>query len=95
MFETLEPREQVVGRQLPLIVYGTYCLVGLVFLVLGVRRHGFAQPFGLGIAALMFLLSLAWFVMAFRAESPMSNRTVRIRTFVLLLLLTVHGISSI
>jgi hypothetical protein len=40
MFEALDPQEQTVARRWPLLMYGTYAAGGLVFLVLGVRRHG-------------------------------------------------------
>lgn len=95
MFETLEPPEQIVGRRWPLLMYGTSGVAGLVFFVLGVRRHGFSQPFSLAIAALMFLLSVTWLMMALRSTSSVTNRTVGIRYIILLLLLMAHDIPSI
>ena len=64
MFETLEPPEQLVARRWPLLMYGTYSLAGLVFLIVGIRRHGFSHPFALAIAAVMFILSVVWLVTA-------------------------------
>jgi hypothetical protein len=61
MFETLDPEEQVVARRWPLLMYGTYAAGGLVFLVLGVHRHGFTQPFRLESALHVFVI-LFWLV---------------------------------
>jgi len=95
MFETIEPPEQLVGRRWPLLVYGTYSLVGLVLLGLGVRRHGFSQPFGLAIAAVMFTLSVAWLVTTLRSSSPLTSRRFGIQNAILLLLLMARDIASI
>ena len=95
MFETLEPPEQLVARRWPLLMYGTYCLAGLVFVVLGVRRHGFSQPYSLAIGAVMFVLSLVWFVTTLRSKSPLSSRRFGIHNIVLLVLLMAHDIPSI
>lgn len=95
MFETLEPPEQTVARRWPLVMYGTYSLAGLVFLGLGVRRHGFSQPFSLAIAAVMLVLSLLWFLTTLRSRSPLSSRRLAIHNIVLLALLMAHHIPSI
>jgi hypothetical protein len=76
-------------------MYGTYSLVGLAFVVLGVRRHGFSQPFRLASGAVMLGLSFVWFVTALRSKSPLSSRRFGIRTIVLLALLMAHDIPSI
>ena len=95
MFETLEPPQQLTPRPLPLLFYGTYGLVGLVFVLLGVHRHGFSQPFRLAIGAVMLILSLVWFVMTLRSKSPLPSRRFNVQMLVLLALLMAHDIPSI
>ena len=95
MLETLEPPEQLVARRWPLLMSGTYSLAGLVFVVLGVRRHGFSQPFSLAIGAVMLVLSLVWFLTTLRSKSPLSSRRFGIHNIVLLVLLLAHDIPSI
>jgi hypothetical protein len=96
MFETLEPPEQLVARRWPLLMYGTYSLAGLVFFALGVRRHGFSQPFSLVIAAAMLVLSLVWFVTILKSRSPLTSRRFGIHNIILLVvLLMAHDIPSI
>jgi hypothetical protein len=95
MFETLERSEQEVARRWPLLMYGTYSIAGLVFFVLGVRRHGFSQPFSLTIAAGMVVLSLFWFVTTLRTHSPLTSRRFGIHNIILLLLLMAHDIPSL
>jgi hypothetical protein len=95
MFETLEPPEQSVSRRWPLLAYGTYALGGLGFLILGVRRHGFSQPFSLVIAAVMLLLSLTWLVTTLRSGTPPTNRNFGVRGIILLLLLMAHDLPSV
>jgi hypothetical protein len=95
MFETLEPPEHLVARRWPLLMYGTYSVAGLVFVVLGVRRHGFSQPFSLVIGAVTLVLSLVWFVTTLRSKSPLSSRRFGIHNIVLLVLLMAHDIPSI
>jgi hypothetical protein len=92
MFETLEPPEQTVARPWSLLMYGASGLAGLVFVVLGVRRHGFSQPVALVTACAMFFLSLACFLTTLRSATPLTNRRVAIQNFVLLLLLMAHTI---
>lgn len=87
MFETLEPPEQSVGRRWALLMYGTYCLVALVFVILGVRRHGLSQPAHLALSCVMFFLSLMWLVTTLRAETPLNGRKARFRNMILVLLL--------
>ncbi len=91
MFETLDPLERTMDRQLPLFVYGIYSLTGLVFSVLDVRRHRFSQPFSLAIGTVMFFLSLTWLVTTLRSGSSVTKREFRFRSAVLLLLLFAIG----
>jgi hypothetical protein len=94
MFETLEPPEQIVPRRLPLLMYGSYALVGLEFVILGVRRHGLSQPVSLAIACLMLFLSLTWLVTTLRSGSPLTSRKIGVRNIILLLLLMAHQTPS-
>jgi len=94
MFETLEPPEQTVARRWPLLMYSTYALGGLVFLIFGVRRHGFSQPFRLAVGGVMLILSLAWLVTTLRAKSPMTSRNFGVRQMILIVLLMAHQIAS-
>jgi hypothetical protein len=94
MFETLEPPEQIVALRWPLLMYGTYGLGGLVFVILGVRRHGFSQPISLAISCVMFCLSLTWLVTTLRSGSPPSHR-FRFRNIILVLLLMAHQVPSL
>ena len=84
MFETLDPPAQTVTRRWPLLMNGTYAVVGLGFLLLGLLRH---QPFRLVIGAAMLLMSLTWLVTTVKSTSPMTNRQFRVRTVILILLL--------
>lgn len=95
MFDTLEPPEQAVARRWPLLIYGTYAVGGLVFLILGLRRHGFSQPFGLAVSVAMFLLSLTWLVTTLRSTTPITNRHFGVRNMILILLLMADEIAYI
>ena len=93
MFETVDPHEQLLARKWPLFMYGAYGLVGLLFIILGVRRHGFSQPFRLTVAAAMFVLSITWLATTLRSASPMTNRKFAVRNAILILLLLAHEIA--
>jgi hypothetical protein len=92
MFETLEPPEQRVTRRWPVLMFGTYGLVGLVEFLVVLRRHGLTQPFSLAIATITLVLSLVWLVMTLRSRSPLSSRSFVVRSIVLLVLLMVRDI---
>ena len=94
MFETSDPEEQVVARRWPLLMYGTYAAAGLVFLILGVHRHGFSQPFRLAVGAAMFLLSLFWLVKTLRSTLPVTTRSFGVRNIILILLLMAHTMAQ-
>ena len=94
MFETLEAPEHLVARRWPLLTYGTYSLIGTVLFVLGMRRHGFSQPFRLAIAGIMGVLSLVWFITTLRSKSPLPIRRFGIQHIILLLLLMAHDIPT-
>jgi hypothetical protein len=92
MFETLEPPEQLVARRWPLLMYGTYCVVGLGLAVLSLRRHGFSQPASLVIACAMIFLSLVCFSTTLRSAAPVTNRKNLIQNVILLLLMMLQVI---
>jgi ankyrin repeat protein len=91
MFESLDPLERTVDRRLPLLMYSTFAVVGLFFLVLEVRRHGLSHPFWLVVLAAVFLLSLTWLVTALRSAVAPTWREVRVRHIILLLPMFVFG----
>ena len=92
MFDTLEPPEQPVARRWPLLMYATYAVGGLFFVILGLRRH---QPFRLAVGVAMFLLSLAWLAITLRSTSPVTNRIFGVRNMILILLLMAQEIAHI
>jgi hypothetical protein len=87
MFEALEPAEEIVPRRWPFLMNGTYGLVGLVFVLLVVRRHGLSQPVTLAIACAMCALSLTWLVTTLRSGSSLTNRKLRLRNIIMLVLI--------
>ncbi|HZQ67392.1 MAG TPA: hypothetical protein VFA68_02640 [Terriglobales bacterium] len=95
MFDTLEPSEQLIARRWPLLMYGTYAVGGLVFVVLGLRRHGFSQPFRLALGTAMFSLSITWFTTTLRSTSPWTNRKFGVRNMILILLLMAHEFADL
>ena len=87
MFETLEPSQRRVARGWPLLVYGFYGLVSLLFVIPDLRRHSFSRVFSLALAAVTFFLSLVWFVTALISKPPVTDRRLLSRSQILLLLL--------
>jgi hypothetical protein len=76
-------------------MYSTYAVGGLVFSILGVRRHGLSQPFRLVVGAAMFLLSLTWLITTVRSTVPVTNRNFGVRNMILILLLMAQEIAYI
>ena len=95
MFETLDsPLDRTVNRRWPILEYSTFAVVGLLFLIQGVRRHGFSQPFQLVGLTVMVLLSLTWLVTTLRSTVPLTLRNVRFPHYILLSLLFVTDYSN-
>jgi hypothetical protein len=95
VFETLEPPEQVVARRWPLLLYGVYLLGGLVYVIFGVRRHGFSQPISLAIGCVMFFLSLTWLVTTLKSRSSLTNREFGVRIIILVSLQMAQELPSL
>jgi hypothetical protein len=95
MFETLERPLQLVPRRYPILMYSTYSLVGLVFVVLGVMRHGFTQPVSLALSFVMFSLSLMWLVATLKSGTPLPSRKAGFRNMILVFLLVALNFLSL
>jgi hypothetical protein len=97
MFETLEDMfeksKHPLDRRLPVVMYGIYAILGLIALILGVRRHGFSQLFRLVVWAAIFLLSLTWLVASLRSAVPMTHRGFGVRNTILVLLLMAQDLA--
>lgn len=91
MFESLDPLERTVDRRLPLLIYSTFAVVSLLFLILEARGHGFSQPFWPAVLAAVFLLSLTWLVTTLRSTVPLTYREARLRYIILLVPMFVFG----
>lgn len=91
MFETLEDKfeksKKPLDPGLPILMYSTHVILSSIFLILGVRGHGFSHVLSLVGWAAMFLLSLTWLVTSLRSSDPISRRDCGVRGTVLLLLL--------
>jgi ankyrin repeat protein len=72
-------------------MYSTWAVVGLLFLILEVRKHGFSQPFWLVVLAAVFLLSSTWLVTTLRLTVLPTWREVRVRHIILLLPMFIFG----
>jgi hypothetical protein len=87
MVETLErPPEEPVARRWPIVFYGVYCLVGVLFSVGDFLRHGLAHPLSLATACIMFFVSLTGLVITLRSNSPLTYRSLRIGLITVMLL---------
>ena len=95
MFETLEDMSEKskppLDRAWPVLMYSESALAGLVFLILGVRRH---QPLGIVVGAVMFLLSLVWLITTIRSPLPVTRRDFRLRSGILLWIPLAYEIAS-
>jgi len=90
MFETLDSQEQPVARWYPLLLYSTYGVAGLAFLIEGVLRH---HPLGLITGLLMFLLSSIWLISVIKSPGTVDRRGLRLRRIVLLSLPILYEIA--
>ncbi len=94
MFETLEDmREKSQGpldRRWPLLMYSMDVIVGLVYIIDGMRRH---QPFGVLVGAVVFLLSLIWLITTIRSPVRARRRDVWVRCQIVVWILMAYQVA--
>jgi hypothetical protein len=80
MFETLEDvfekSKPPLDRRWPPLMYSTDVVVGLFFIIEGVRRH---HPLGAVVGAVVFLLSLIWLITTTKSPVPVTRRELWVR----------------
>ena len=91
MFETLEDisekSKRPLDRRWPHLMYSTYILVGLSFLIEGVRRHA---PIGAVVGAVLLLLSLIWLITTVRSPVPVTRHDVWVRGQIVMCILLAY-----
>jgi hypothetical protein len=94
MFETLEDMREKSQRPLdrgwPLSTYSMYVVLGLLYIVEGVRRH---HPVAVVVGAVVFLLSLVWLITTIKSPVPLSRRDFSIRGQTLVWILMAYQIA--
>jgi len=94
MFETLEnvfeKSKQPLDRRWPISMYSANAVVGLGFLMEGMRRH---HPFGAVVGAVVFLLSLIWLITTVRSPVPVSRRDLWVRGRIVVWILMAYEIA--
>jgi hypothetical protein len=94
MFETLEDvlekSKPPLARGYPIVMYGMYVVVGLFYLIEGVRRH---HPFGAVVGAVVFLLSLIWLITTIRLPVPVSRHDYWVRGLIVSWILMAYEIA--
>ena len=94
MFETLEDvfekSKQLLDRRWPISMYSADAVVGLIFLMEGIRRH---HPFGAAIGAVVFLLSLIWLIATIKSPVPASRRDLWVRSQIVVWILMAYEIA--
>jgi hypothetical protein len=94
MFESLEDAfeksKPPLDRGYSILVYSMYVVVGLFYLIEGVRRH---RPFGAAVGAVVFLLSLIWLITTIRSPVPVTRRDFWVRGQIVLWILMAYEIA--
>ncbi len=94
MFETLEEMREKSQRPLdrgdPILMYSMYVVVGLFYLIEGVRRH---HPFGAVVGAVVLLLSLIWLITTLRSPVPVTRRDLWVRGQIVICILMAYEIA--
>ena len=94
MFESLEDAfeksKPPLDRGYPILTYSMYVVVGLFYLIEGVRRH---HPFGAVVGAVVLLLSLIWLITTIRSPAPVTRRDYWVRGQILLGILMAYEIA--
>ena len=94
MFETLEDMREKsrppLDRGDPILIYGMYVVVGLFYLIEGIRRH---HPFGAVVGAVVCLLSLTWLITTIRSPALVTRRDLWVRSQIVLCILMAYEIA--
>ncbi|HXJ88056.1 MAG TPA: hypothetical protein VMS18_14640 [Candidatus Binatia bacterium] len=91
MFETLEDlrekSQRPLGRGTALLMYSFDFVVGLFYIVSGMRRH---QSLAVLVGAIVFLLSLIWLVATIRSPVQVSRSDVWVRGQIVICILMAY-----
>jgi hypothetical protein len=94
MFETLEDMreksQRPLGRGTALIMYSFDFVLGLFYLISGMRRH---QSLAVLVGAVVFLLSLIWLVATIRSPVRVSRRDVWVRGQIVICILMAYQVA--
>jgi hypothetical protein len=94
MFETLddmrEKSQRPLGRGTALIIYSFDFVVGLFYIISGMRRH---QSLAVLVGAVVFLLSLVWLVAAIKSPVRVSRRDVWVRGQIVICILMAYQVA--
>ena len=91
MFETLEDMREKSQRPMdpfwPLLMYSMDAVLGLLYIITGMRRH---QPFGTFVGTVVFVLSLIWSITTIRSPVRVSRRDVWVRVQIVICILMAY-----
>jgi hypothetical protein len=94
MFESLEDAfeksKPPLDRGYPILLYSMYVVVGLFFLIEGVRSH---HPFGAVVGAVVLLLSLIWLITTIKSPVPVTRRDFWVRGQIVIWILMAYEIA--
>jgi hypothetical protein len=94
MFESLEDAfeksKPPLDRGYPILIYSMDVVIGLFYLIEGVRRH---HPFGAVVGAVVFLLSLTWLITTIRSRVQVTRRDFWVRIQIVLWILMAYQIA--
>lgn len=94
MFETLEDTfeksKPPLDRGDPILMYSLYVVVGLFYLIDGVRRH---HPFRALVGVVVFMLSLIWLITTVRSPVPVTRRDLWVRGQIVIWIFMAHEIA--
>jgi hypothetical protein len=91
MFESLEDAfeksKPPLDRGDPILMYSMYVVVGVFYLIEGLRRH---HPFGAIVGAVVILLSLIWLITTIRSPVPVTRRDLWVRGQIVICILMAY-----
>jgi hypothetical protein len=91
MFESLEDAfeksKPPLDRGDPILVYSLYVVVGLFYLIEGVRRH---HTLGAVVGAVVILLSLIWLITTIRSPVPVTKHDLWVRGQIVICILMAY-----